>query len=90
MIFNWDDKKNAFLKKTRNIGFEDIVIAIESNKILDVLNNPGEKYENQILIIVNIRDYAYVIPAVKKEKEYFLKTIFPSRKYTNKYLKNKD
>lgn len=89
MVFNWDNKKNAFLKKTRNISFEEIVIAIENGEILDVLKNPAKEYKNQILIIVNVENYAYVVPAVKTGKEYFLKTIFPSRKFTNKYLKTK-
>lgn len=89
MVFNWNDEKNSFLKKTRNISFEEIVVAIENGEILDVLENSGRDHKNQILIIVNVEDYAYVVPAVKTEKEYFLKTIFPNRKFTNKYLQNK-
>jgi len=86
MVFNWDDKKNDWLKKNRNISFEQIVILIENGDILDVLVNPSKLYKGQILIIVNCNNYAYVVPAVKTEKEYFLKTIFPSRKLTMKYL----
>jgi uncharacterized DUF497 family protein len=87
MIFDWNDEKNEFLKKTRNICFEDIVIAIENGNLLDVLDNPSVQYKNQIVLVVNFEDYAYVVPAVKTKDEYFLKTIFPSRKFTNKYLK---
>jgi len=87
MVFNWDNDKNEKLKKTRNISFEDMVIAIEKGDMLDILENPAKKYKNQIVIIVNFENYAYAVPAVKTEKEYFLKTIFPSRKYTHKYLK---
>jgi hypothetical protein len=89
MVFNWNDGKNEYLKKTRNISFEEIVIAIENDDVLDILENPAPQYKNQIIIIVNVEDYAYVVPAVKTEREYFLKTIFPSRKFTNKYLRNK-
>jgi len=89
MVFNWNDEKNEFLKKTRNIGFEEIVVSIEGGGILDVLENPSPYYNNQIIIIVNYENYAYAVPALKTDKEFFLKTIFPSRKYTNKYLKNK-
>ncbi|MCI0449429.1 MAG: toxin [Chlorobi bacterium] len=89
MVFNWNDEKNEFLKKTRNIGFEEIVVSIEEGGVLDVLENPSPQYRNQIIIIVNHENYAYAVPAVKTDREFFLKTIFPSRKYTNKYLKNK-
>jgi len=87
MVFNWSNEKNIELKKTRNISFEEIVISIENSDILDVLINSSPKYKNQIVIIVKYEDYAYVVPAIKTGDEYFLKTIFPSRKYTNKYLK---
>jgi hypothetical protein len=50
------------------------------------LENTNKKNKNQIMIVVNHDNYAFVIPAVKSEKEYFLKTIFPSRKYTLKYI----
>jgi len=89
MVFNWDNEKNDKLKKTRNICFEDMVIAIEKGNILDILENPSKKYKYQIIIVVNFENYAYAVPAIKTEEEYFLKTIFPSRKYTNKYLKDK-
>lgn len=88
MIFNWNDEKNEHLKKTRNISFEEVVIAIENDDILDILENPAKQYKNQIIIIVNHENYAYAVPAVISGDEYFLKTIFPSRKFTNKYLKD--
>jgi hypothetical protein len=86
VTFNWDDKKNSVLTKTRHISFEQIIIDIENGNILDILENPNKQYKNQILIVVNHDNYAYVVPAVKSENEYFLKTIFPSRKYTLKYI----
>ena len=89
MVFNWNDEKNEYLKKTRNISIEEIVIAIENGDVLDILENPFSTYKNQIIIIVNIENYAYVVPVLKTGKEYFLKTIFPSRKYTNKYFNKK-
>ena len=86
MIFNWDEEKNKILKKTRNISFEQVIIDIENGNILDVLENPNKEYKNQLMIIINHNNYAFAIPAVKRENEYFLKTIFPSRKYTRKYI----
>ncbi|HJY62582.1 MAG TPA: toxin [Ignavibacteria bacterium] len=87
MVFNWNDEKNTKLKKTRGISFEDIVIAIENGDVPDVLQNPSQNYSNQILILVNVNNYVYAVPAVKTGNEYFLKTIFPSRKFTAKFLK---
>lgn len=87
MTFDWNEEKNAQLKKERNIGFERIVIAIEEGSILDILEHPNrEKYSNQVLIILEIERFAYVVPAVKGKECWFLKTIFPSRKYTDEYL----
>lgn len=90
MVFNWNDKKNEHLKETRNINFEKIVVAIENNQILDVLENQNKKYKDQIIIVVNFENYAYAVPALRTDTEYFLKTIYPSRKLTDKYLKSKE
>jgi len=87
MVFNWDENKNDLLKKTRNISFEQIIIDIENGNILDILANSSKSYKNQILIVIDHDNYAYVVPAIKSNNEYFLKTIFPSRKYTDKYLR---
>jgi uncharacterized DUF497 family protein len=88
MVFDWDEEKNKQLKSKRNISFERIIIAIEEGDILDILEHPDkEKYKNQYLIIVEINSYAYVVPSVVTDEYWFLKTIFPSRKYTKKYIK---
>jgi hypothetical protein len=90
MVFDWNEKKNDQLKKERKIGFERVVIAIEAGDILDIFDHPNkERYGKQILIIVNIDGYAYVVPTLCNNEEYFLKTIFPSRKYTDIYLPEK-
>ena len=90
MVFDWNEEKNDQLKKERKIGFERIVIAIEAGDVLDILDHPNkERYGKQLLIIVKIDEYAYVVPTLCKDEEYFLKTIFPSRKYTKQYLPEK-
>lgn len=87
--FDWDIKKNEKLRETRNISFEEIVFAIANDKLLDILEHPNtEKYPNQKLFIVEISDYAYIVPFIEDEEKYFLKTIYPSREATKKYLKN--
>ncbi len=87
MIFDWNKEKNRILQKQRTISFEQIVVAISDGAVLDILEHPNkEKYKNQYLIIVNIANYAYVVPTVIDGEVYFFKTLFPSRKYTKKYL----
>ena len=87
MVFDWNEEKNRQLKKERGLGFERAVLAIEEGRVLDVLEHPNkERYGNQVLVILEIDGYAYVVPAVRAEDYWFLKTIFPSRKYTEQYL----
>ena len=89
-IFNWDKEKNLKLKELRGISFEEIVFYISNGAVLDIIENPNsEIYKDQYMFIIKIDDYAYIIPFVENENEIFLKTIYPSRKATQKYL-NKD
>ena len=86
--YDWDKEKNRKLKRERGISFDDVLVAIEANKLLNIINHPNNKrYPNQKIYIVNINEYAYIIPFVEDEKKYFLKTIIPSRKMSKKYLK---
>lgn len=86
--FSWNEDKNELLKAERQISFEDVVFYIERGFLLDVLENPNqEKYKGQRIFVVEIDDYAYLVPFVEDEREIFLKTIIPSRKATRRYLK---
>jgi hypothetical protein len=80
---NWNNQKNEILKAERGICFEEIAYLIESGQILGIEENPGRP--NQKIYILEIEGYAIVVPFVEKENEIFLKTAFPSRKYTKRY-----
>jgi len=82
--FDWDEAKNEQLKRERGIGFEDVIIAIIEGGVLVTFGHP--KRANQKIYIVNIDNYAYVIPFVEDKEKYFLKTVYPSRTMTKKYL----
>lgn len=85
--FDWNKQKNELLKIERDVCFEDILIAIESGQILDIVEHPDKKhYPNQKIFIININNYAYLIPFVENKEKIFLKTIIPSRKATKKYI----
>jgi uncharacterized DUF497 family protein len=91
MYFTWDTGKNEKLKAQRNITFEDIVIGIINNNVLDILEHPDPiKYPEQKLYIIKHNDYVYVVPAIISEKEIRLITIFQSRKFNKMYNKEKE
>lgn len=86
--FDWNEDKNQKLKDERGIGFEDIVIAIDEGRLLITLDH--SRRPNQKIYIVNIENYAYMVPFVEDEEKYFLKTIYPSRKMTKEYIIRKE
>lgn len=86
--YAWDEAKNTKLKHERGISFQHVVQALITRKLLDRIKHPNkDKYPNQYVFIVNIKQYAYVVPFVEDEKKIFLKTIIPSRKMTKKYIR---
>ncbi|HVW22908.1 MAG TPA: hypothetical protein VHB51_00215 [Candidatus Saccharimonadales bacterium] len=84
---DWDEAKNLQLKSERGVSFEDVQVALKARALLDNIAHPNQKqYPGQRLLIVNIKGYAFVEPFVEDEQKVFLKTIYPSRKFTKKYL----
>ncbi len=45
-----------------------------------------ESSQSKKMFVLNIDNYAYCVPFVETDTEIFLKTVFPSRKYTALYL----
>ncbi len=85
---DWEVEKNKKLIKQRDVSFEEVLIAIEGGYILDVIEHPKKnEYPRQKIFIVEIKNYAYLIPFIEDEEKIFLKTIIPSRKATKKYIK---
>ena len=80
---NWSHEKNELLKAERGISFEEIVLLIDSGHILGIEENPART--NQKIYILEIENYAFVVPFVENQNEIFLKTAFPSRKYTKRF-----
>ncbi len=88
--YDWDKNKNEWLKKERGISFEEIVAALDKGKKLDSYKHPNqEKYPNQEVLVVELDEYAYLVPFIENEEKVFFKTIFRSRKAKKKYLKDK-
>jgi len=82
----WSPEKNEWLRQNRGICFDDVLAAIDSGSALVIEDSPSKRHPNQKMYIVMIRRYAYAVPFVEDETKIFLKTLYPSRKFTKKYL----
>jgi len=86
--FRWNHDKNEALKIERGISFEEMVLAIEADGLLDELRHPNpEKYPKQSIFVIALDGYVYLVPYVEEPGYYFLKTVIPSRKATRDYLR---
>jgi uncharacterized DUF497 family protein len=89
-VFRWDNKKNELLKNSRGVCFEQVVILMEREDILETVEHPNQnKYSGQKIATVVIDDHVYLVPYIQKSDEIFLKTIIPSRKATIKHMRSK-
>lgn len=85
--FDWNEEKNQRLQAERGISFEEVITALEEERVLHRGDHPNrDKYPGQKIVIVQIRDYAYIVPFVEDNEKIFFKTIIPSRKATKKYI----
>jgi hypothetical protein len=85
----FSEAKNLLLKETRGTGFEDVIVAVEGKEILGDMRHNNKKYVHQRILIIRKEEYAYAVPYVidVKRKVIFLKTVYPSRVLTDKYMK---
>lgn len=85
--FDWNKEKSGLLKEQREVSFEDVIVALEEGKLLDIVEHQNKKkYPDQKILVVDIEHYVFLVPFVENEEKIFLKTIIPSRKATKKYL----
>lgn len=87
MFYDWNEAKNQSLLKQRGVCFEDVVYAISCGDVLDIVpHHKLDKYPNQKIFVLSIKEYVYYVPFVEDEEKVFLKTIIPSRKLAKEYL----
>ncbi len=82
-LVRWNELKSARLKRTRGVSFDEISQAI----FIDVVEHharPGER-----LLLFEHKNYVWVVPFVENDRELFLKTLYPSRKYTKLYRRGR-
>jgi hypothetical protein len=85
--YAFDPDKNSWLIRERGMGFEQIIALIDAGKLLRVLEHPNQvKYRGQLLYEADVDGYVYVVPVVATGTTLFLKTIYPSRKATERLM----
>ncbi len=85
----WNSEKADLLRNNPargNVGFEECLLAIEENRVLDIIPNSSSNHPGQEMLVLEINGYAFCVPFVETGDEIFLKTVFPSRKHTAIYL----
>jgi hypothetical protein len=88
--FDFSEEKNNLLFEERGVTFYRAIESIAENGILLNFEHPNqEKYPGQKILIIEIDGYAYCIPYIVNGDTWFLKTIYPSRKF-NYLLKTED
>lgn len=79
MKVRWCSEKNRILKYKYGISFGRLL----QYPLVGIGHHPVRA--NQRMLFVLRMDYIWVIPFVIDEEELFLKTFYPSRKYTCRY-----
>ena len=77
----WDLSKSEKLKRKRGVSFEEIVQA----KLVAAMKHTSRAHQNVLLF--EYHGYIWVVPYVTNKNGIFLKTLFPSRKYTKIWKK---
>lgn len=77
----WNPQKSESLKRQRGVSFEEII----EEELIDVLRHPTKIHQH--ILVYKRKEYCWAVPCVLEEGRIFLKTIYPSRKLTKKYLK---
>jgi len=91
MRYEWDPKKNEWLKAERNISFETIVFHLSQGDVWKLADHPDQdNYPGQRIYFVIVEGYIYLVPHVVEKDHTFLKTIIPSRKATKAYKKEQE
>ncbi len=80
----WNLLKSERLKKTRGTSFEDIL----KGKLLGIKKHPKKHHQN--IMLFEYKRYIWLIPYVTEENgDIFLKTLYPSHKYTKLHKEGK-
>ena len=76
---SWNLLKSERLKKTRGVSFEEIL----QSELVSVKEHPNRT--DQKIMLFKHKRYIWVVPFVESSHTIFLKTLYPSRRYTRAY-----
>ena len=62
-------------------------MALENGDVIEIIPNPSQNHLEQKCLVVNINNYAYLVPYIENNDGIFLKTIYPSRKYSKLFIR---
>jgi len=79
----WNILKSERLKRTRGVSFEEII----GSKFIAVKKHPSKN--KQHIMLFKYKRYIWIVPYVEDAGTIFLKTLYPSRKYTKRYREGK-
>ena len=89
--FEFDSVKSLFLRGQRGFGFEEIIVLIEAGKLLAAIEHPKpDVYPEQKIYLLDVENYIWLVPHVKRGNVIRLITCYPSRKATKQWLKEQD
>jgi hypothetical protein len=71
--------KSERLKAVRGVSFEELLSA----KLICIKDHPVK--QTQYIMYFDYKGYVWMIPYVEDQDHIFLKTLYPSRKYTKMY-----
>jgi len=79
----WNPIKDYLLMLTRGLGFKEVL----KGRFVKITQHP--KRESQKILFIWHKDYIWLVPHVRQGDDMFLKTLYPSRKYTKLYKTRK-
>ena len=80
--FEWDESKSREIKVKRGKSLREIVECIRSGKIITVMRHHNQDlYPDQLLIVVEVDGYPWVVPCEIRGRKLRLITAYPSRKF---------
>ena len=80
----WNLLKSERLKRTRGVSFEEIL----QGELIRIKKHHNKKHQN--IMLFKYKRYLWLVPyVIEKNGDIFLKTLYPSRKYTKMFKEEK-
>jgi len=91
MKYEWNPGKNEWLKKERNISFEQIIFHLSKGDVWKISDHPDQmNYPGRQIYFVIVEGSIYLVPHVVEREHIFLKTIIPNKKATRIYQEEQE